>query len=171
MTILDTGRRLLARVGVPLLRLSLGLVFVWFGALKVADRTPVGDLVAGTVPWLDRAWFVPALGAFEVVLGLALIVGYRLGWVALLTAAHLAGTFLTLVVQPDVAFQQGNPLLLTTEGEFVAKNLVLATAALVVAASAGRRDRDGADRGEADHDRDGRRADARAGLTALNGRR
>ena len=106
MTIVDTGRRLLARVGVPLLRLSLGLVFVWFGALKVADRTPVGDLVAGTVPWLDPGWFVPALGAFEVVLGIALIVGYRLGWVALLMAAHLAGTFLTLVVQPDVAFQQ-----------------------------------------------------------------
>ena len=152
MTIVDTGRRLLARVGVPLLRLSLGLVFVWFGALKVADRTPVGDLVAGTVPWLDPGWFVPALGAFEVVLGIALIVGYRLGWVALLMAARLAGTFLTLVVQPDVAFQQGNPLLLTTEGEFVAKNLVLVTAALVVAASAGRRDRDGADRRKADHE-------------------
>ena len=166
MTIVDTGRRLLARLGVPLLRLSLGLVFVWFGALKVADRTPVGDLVAGTVPWLDPGWFVPALGAFEVVLGIALIVGYRLGWVALLMAAHLAGTFLTLVVQPDVAFQQGNPLLLTTEGEFVAKNLVLVTAALVVAASAGRRDRDGADRHEADHERHGRRAEAQAALTA-----
>ena len=170
MTIVDTGRRLLARVGVPLLRLSLGLVFVWFGALKVADRTPVGDLVAGTVPWLDPGWFVPALGAFEVVLGIALVVGYRLGWVALLMAAHLAGTFLTLLVQPGVSFQQGNPLLLTTEGEFIAKNLVLVTAALVVAASAGRRERDGADRGEADRDRDGGGADAQAGLTAPQGR-
>jgi putative oxidoreductase len=134
---IDIVRRVVARAGVPLLRLSLGLVFVWFGALKVADRTPVGDLVAGTVPWLDATWFVPALGAFEVVLGLALIGGFRLSWVAVLMAAHLAGTFLTFVVQPEVAFTQGNPLLLTTEGEFVAKNIVLATAALIVAGSAG----------------------------------
>jgi putative oxidoreductase len=170
MTIVDTARRTVARAGVPLLRLSLGLVFVWFGALKVADRTPVGDLVAGTVPWLDATWFVPALGAFEVALGLALIAGYRLGWVALLMAGHLAGTFLTFVMQPAVAFIQGNPLLLTTEGEFVAKNLVLATAALVVAASAGRRDRDHADGAEADGDGQGGGSDPQRPLTAADRR-
>jgi hypothetical protein len=37
-----------------------------------------------------------------------------------------------LVVQPGIAFQDGNPLLLTVEGEFVIKNLVLITAAMVV---------------------------------------
>ena len=42
-----------------LLRLSLGAVFVWFGALKIAGVTPVADLVAGTVPWLDRAGSFP----------------------------------------------------------------------------------------------------------------
>ncbi len=38
------------------------------------------------------------------------------------------------LVLPDVAFQDGNPLKLTVEGEFVVKNLVLLTAGLVVAA-------------------------------------
>lgn len=38
---------------------------------------------------------------------------------------HLTGTFLVLVTQPGVAFQDGNPQLLATEGEFVVKNLVL----------------------------------------------
>ena len=52
-----------------LLRISLGIVFIWFGLLKVADATPVGDLVAGTLPWFDRAWVVPALGAVEVGTG------------------------------------------------------------------------------------------------------
>jgi uncharacterized membrane protein YkgB len=167
MTILNSVQRAVARAGVPLLRLSLGLVFVWFGALKVAGETPVGDLVAGTVPWLDATWFVPALGVVEIALGLLLIAGYRLGLVALLTAGHLAGTFLTFVMQPDVAFAQDNPLLLTTEGEFVAKNLVLATAALVVAGSGGRR-RDDADRGQADGDRDGRRADPQGPLATAH---
>ena len=48
--------------------------------------------------------------------------------------AHLCGTFLVLVMQPQLAFQNGNPLLLTTIGEFVIKNVVLISAALVLAA-------------------------------------
>ncbi len=47
--------------------------------------------------------------------------------------AHLIGTFLVMIVQPAVAFQNGNPLLLTTEGEFVVKNLVLISALLMLA--------------------------------------
>ncbi|MGX7825803.1 DoxX family membrane protein [Actinokineospora sp. 24-640] len=123
---------LLRARSVPLLRVSLGVVFLWFGALKITGMTPVADLVAGTVPWLERDTFVLGLGLIEVVLGAALVIGRQLTWVALLVAAHLCGTFLTLVMQPAVAFQTGNPLLLTMTGEFVVKNLVLLTAALVI---------------------------------------
>ncbi|MEU7482238.1 DoxX family membrane protein [Lentzea sp. NPDC042327] len=121
---------------VTLLRGSLGLVFVWFGALKVADVTPVADLVARTVPWLDRDLLLFSLGSAEIVLGAALWLGRRLRWVAGVALAHLLGTFLVLVVQPQAAFQAGNPLLLTTEGEFVVKNLVLITACLVLMSAA-----------------------------------
>lgn len=117
---------------VTLLRGSLGLVFVWFGALKVADVTPVADLVARTAPWLDRDLLLVSLGSVEVVLGAALWLGRRLDRVAAVALVHLLGTFLVLVVQPQAAFQAGNPLLLTTEGEFVVKNLVLITACLVL---------------------------------------
>ncbi|WP_157620972.1 DoxX family membrane protein [Saccharothrix sp. NRRL B-16348] len=120
---------------VTLLRGSLGLVFVWFGALKVADLTPVADLVARTVPWLDRHLLLASLGTAEVVLGAALWLGRGLRWVAAVALGHLLGTFLVLVVQPQAAFQAGNPLLLTTEGEFVVKNLVLITACLVLMAA------------------------------------
>ncbi|WP_447004105.1 DUF417 family protein [Saccharothrix isguenensis] len=119
-------------MSIPLLRGSLGVVFVWFGALKITGTTPVADLVARTVPWLDPRAFVLALGVVEVVLGVALVVGRRLRWVALLVVLHLCGTFLTLVMQPSVAFQTGNPLLLTMTGEFVVKNLVLITAGLAI---------------------------------------
>ncbi len=122
-----------------LLRVSLGVVFIWFGALKVADTTPVADLVASTVPWVDSAWFVPFLGAVEVVLGVALIAGRRLTAVSCVLVAHLAGTFLVLMLQPHVAFQHGNPLLLTTEGEFVVKNVVLISAGIVLASRGGAR--------------------------------
>jgi uncharacterized membrane protein YkgB len=135
---LDLARRrlddLLRRLSLPLLRISLGFVFIWFGALKVADVTPARELVAGTVPWLDAGWLVPALGWFEIAVGGVLISGYLLGWVCAAMVAHLGGTFLTVVMQPEVMFQHGNPFMLTMEGEFVAKNLVLMTSALVIAA-------------------------------------
>jgi putative oxidoreductase len=126
--------RALRQYSVPMLRVALGIVFVWFGALKAAGVSPVGDLVADTVPWLDRGLVVPLLGAFEVALGLVLISGRFILWACAAMVAHLCGTFLVYVTQPDVAFQQGNPLLMTTEGEFVAKNMVLIAAGLVVAA-------------------------------------
>ena len=121
-------------LGVPLLRVSLGVVFVWFGALKVANLTPVGDLVAGTLPFVDPTWFVPVLGGVEVALGLGLLIGRAITVVSAVLVAHLCGTFLVLVMQPELAFQNGNPLLLTTIGEFVVKNVVLISAALVLAA-------------------------------------
>ena len=123
---------LLERAALPLLRLSLGLVFVWFGALKIAGETPVADLVADTVYWVDPSWFVPLLGVFEVVVGIGLLWGRLLRIVLALFVLQMMGTFLVLVIQPEVAFQDGNPLMLTTEGEFVIKNLVLLSAGLVI---------------------------------------
>jgi uncharacterized membrane protein YkgB len=127
-----TLHQVVSQVSLPLLRVSLGVVFIWFGALKFSDATPVGALVAKTVPFLPAHWFVPALGAFEVILGIGLLIGRRLAIVALLMVGHLTGTFLVLITQPGEAFQHGNPLMLTMTGEFVVKNLVLITAGLVL---------------------------------------
>jgi putative oxidoreductase len=122
----------LERAALPLLRLSLGLVLVWFGALKIVGETPVADLVANTVYWVNPSWFVPLLGGFEVVVGIGLLLGRGLRVVLALFVLQMMGTFLVLVIQPDIAFQDGNPLLLTTEGEFVIKNLVLLSAGLMI---------------------------------------
>ena len=126
-------RELLARVGPLLLRFTLGIVFVWFGLLKVASASAVGGLVATTVPFLDSSWFVPVLGVLEVAIGLAFATGRFLRVVLPLFVLHLGGTFLVLIVLPEVAFEGDNPLMLTLVGEFVLKNLVLLSAGLVVA--------------------------------------
>ncbi len=136
----DRISRFLQRWSITLLRLSVGVVFIWFGALKVFDVTPVADLVADTVYWVDPDWFVPFLGVFEIVVGVGLIAGRALRVVLGLFTLQMAGTFLVLIVQPDVAFRDGNPLLLTVEGEFVVKNLVLLAAGMVVGATVRRRD-------------------------------
>jgi uncharacterized membrane protein YkgB len=129
----------LQRWSITVLRVAVAIVFIWFGALKVFDVTPVTDLVANTVYWVDPDWFVPLLGIFEIVVGVGLMVRRALRAVLGLFALQMAGTFLVLVVQPEVAFQDGNPLLLTVEGEFVVKNLVLLAAGMVVGATVRRR--------------------------------
>jgi uncharacterized membrane protein YkgB len=123
---------LMRRYGVLALRIALGITFVWFGALKILHVSPVADLVASTVYWFPPEFVVPALGVWEVLVGLGLLTGWAMRLTLLFFFLQMAGTFLVLVMHPDVAFQRGNPLLLTVEGEFVVKNLVLITAGLVV---------------------------------------
>jgi uncharacterized membrane protein YkgB len=122
----------LRRWSIPLLRISLGLVFSWFGALKVFGVTPVADLVASTVYWVDPDWFVPLLGLVEMAIGVGLVLNRALRFVLAVFVVQMIGTLGVFVLLPAVAFQQGNPLLLTVEGEFVLKNLVLIAAGLVV---------------------------------------
>ena len=127
--------RLLGRAVPLLLRGSLGLTFVWFGALKLAGQpTLPASLIAAITPFVDPDLSVPLVGAFEVALGTGLLLGRFLPVVLAGVALQLAGTFLVLVLRPDVAFVDGNPLLLSVEGEYVVKNLVLlaATAALAL---------------------------------------
>jgi putative oxidoreductase len=125
----------LRRVAVPVLRISLGVVFVWFGLLKIFEVSPVSELVARTVYWVDPDVIVPVLGAFEVTVGMLLLLGRALRLTLFLFVLQMLGTFLTFFVLPNVTFRDGNPLLLTVEGEFVVKNLVLISAALVVGAT------------------------------------
>ena len=125
--------RFMSAHGVRLLRLSLAVTFIWFGMLKVVGVSPVRDLVAHTVYWVSPEFFVPFLGVWEVVVGLGLLFAVAIRLTLLLFWLQMIGTLLVLILRPDIAFQQGhNPLLLTTEGEFVIKNLVLISAGLVV---------------------------------------
>lgn len=132
--------RFLRRYSLPALRFSLAIVFIWFGALKVFNVTPVFDLVARTVYWFDPSWVVPILGLFEIAVGLGLLFKYAMRAVLGAFFLQLVGTFLVLIIQPDISFQAGNLLLLTVEGEFVIKNLVLIAAGMVVGATVRPRD-------------------------------
>ncbi len=124
--------RFMDRYGVPLLRTALGVVFVWFGALKILGVSPVEELVAQTVYFFPAEPFVRFLGVWEVLVGMGLLFKVFLRTVLALFFLQMAGTFLVLVLHPEISFQNGNPLLLTTIGEFVVKNLVLITAGLVI---------------------------------------
>ncbi len=116
------------------LRLALGIVFVWFGALKVTGVSPVEELVDQTVWWLPSGTAMIVLGVVEVAIGIGLMFRLVPRLVLLAFTLQLLGTFITFFVVPALMFE-GNPLRLTVLGEFVVKNLVLLAAGLSVAAS------------------------------------
>src|ERR1051325_9157964 len=65
--------RTLGQHGLMLLRYSVGVIFIWFGGLKLFGASPAAELVKGTVPWLDPAWFLPFLAIWEVVIGMCFL--------------------------------------------------------------------------------------------------
>ncbi len=115
-----------------MMRFSLGIVFVWFGLLKFMGVSPVFDLASDLVYWLPSELFIPLLGIWEMAIGIGLLLGKALRVILSLLFLQLAGTFLVLILLPETAFQERNPLFLTTEGEFVIKNLVLIAAGLAI---------------------------------------
>jgi uncharacterized membrane protein YkgB len=123
----------LHRWSVPALRVTLGFVFVWFGALKVFGVSPIIPMLRETYPFLPIPVFSFLLGVWEILIGGGLVSKRALRGTLGLLFLHLAGTFTALWLAPALFFHHGNPLVLTEDGEFVAKNLVLLTAGLVIA--------------------------------------
>lgn len=114
-----------------LLRLSLGGVFIWFGALKFLGMSPAAELVKRTVYWLDPGIFVPLLGWWEVAIGVCLLIKPLIRVAILLLFLQMPGTMLPLILLPDVCFTQF-PIGLTLEGQYIIKNLILISAGLVI---------------------------------------
>lgn len=123
------------RIGIRLLRISLAVVFIWFGALKLVDMSPAADLVRATVYWIPFEVFFPILGAWEVLIGVFLIYRPTIRIAILLLFLQMPGTALPLILLPDVAFTSF-PFGLTLEGQYIIKNLTLVAAAMVVGGTA-----------------------------------
>ena len=121
----------MAQYGLPLLRYSIAIVFIWFGLLKPLGMSPAADLVARTVVWFSPGWFVPFLGWWEVLIGLTLLYRPLIRVSILLLFLQMPGTMLPLVFLPEVCFTQ-IPFGLTLEGQYIIKNLVLISAGLVI---------------------------------------
>ena len=127
--------RWMARYGLIILRLGLGIVFFWFGALKlVPGLSPAEELVRNTTYFVDPDRFLPALAIWEMVIGLGLIFGRFMRITLLLLFLQMAGTALPLVILPEAVWT-AFPYGLTLEGQYIIKNLVLIGAALVLGAT------------------------------------
>jgi uncharacterized membrane protein YphA (DoxX/SURF4 family) len=130
----------MARHGLLLLRLSLGVVFLWFGALKffpglspaqvLATKT-ISVLTFGVVP---PSVSLPVLAGWECVIGIGLLAGARLREVLLLLFLQMAGTLTPVFLFPGEVFTRV-PYAPTLEGQYIIKNVVLIAAGIVVGAT------------------------------------
>ncbi len=126
----------MARWGVFALRITLGIVFVWFGLLKPLGLSPAEPLVLATVSWLplfDARTWLAVIGWWEVAIGVTFVIPGLLRVAIALLLLQMVGAFMPLVVLTDVTFQSGRvPFAPTMEGQYIVKNLVLIAAALAV---------------------------------------
>jgi uncharacterized membrane protein YkgB len=137
----QTFVRLMSDYGVHLLRWAIAIVYLWFGGLKLIDASPASELVVQTVFWLPPRIALLFIGGWEVLIGIGLLFTHPLVMRATLFLLWLqiAGTFQVFFLLPQVAFQGGNPLLPTLEGQYAIKNLVLITGGLVIGSTVRRK--------------------------------
>lgn len=123
-----------------LLRWSVGIVFLWFGALKFFQgASPAESLAIDTIRLLTFGWFSDAfiingLALWEVVVGLGLITGLFLREIILLLFLQMLGTLTPIFLFPEEVFVKV-PFLLTLEGQYIVKNLVLMSAGVAIGGS------------------------------------
>lgn len=131
---------LMARHGLSLMRVALGVIFLWFGALKFfPGLSPAQDLATRTIDVLTLgligpAVSIPVLAAWECAIGLGLVSGRFLRFTLLLLFAQMVGTMLPVLFFPAETFTRF-PYAPTLEGQYIIKNLVLVTAGLVLGAT------------------------------------
>lgn len=125
----------MSRYGLLVLRIGLGIIFLWFGILKFfPGLSPAEQLVRNTIFFIDPDLFLPILAAWETAIGIGLIWGKYMRLTLLLLFLQMPGTALPIVILPEVVWTQF-PYGLTLEGQYIIKNLVLIGAGLVLGAT------------------------------------
>jgi uncharacterized membrane protein YkgB len=117
---------------IKFLRLSIALIFIWFGFLKILGFNPVFELIYNSMlPWFSGGVGLLTLGILECVIGILLLVNRYILITHAILLLHLLGTFSTFIFGLHVVFHPYFPIL-SLEGEFVIKNMTLAISGLVV---------------------------------------
>lgn len=128
------------RYGIDFLRVSLGIVFFWFGFLKFfPGLSPAHELATATIEQLTFGLIQPQvsiiiLAAWETLIGIGLLTGKFLRFTLLLLFVQMMGTLTPLILFPAETFTRF-PIVPTLEGQYIIKNLVIISAGLVVGAT------------------------------------
>lgn len=121
---------------IPALRVSIAIVFIWFGWLKVIGISPATPLVealhsATIVSSINFETFMVFFGLFEVLIGILFLFKKASKIAITLLAIHMVTTLMPLFLLPKIAWS--GFLVPTLEGQYIIKNLVIIAAAIAIA--------------------------------------
>jgi uncharacterized membrane protein YphA (DoxX/SURF4 family) len=132
--------RWMAKHGIVLLRISIGIIFFWFGFLKFfPGLSPAADLATRTIEIITFGLIPPnvaliLLAIWECGIGLGMITGKYMRVTLLLLFGQMAGTLTPLIFFPAETFLYF-PIAPTMEGQYIIKNIALVSAGIVIGAT------------------------------------
>ncbi|KAB2869186.1 MAG: DoxX family membrane protein [Bacteroidales bacterium] len=127
----------MAKHGLFLLRISIGIIFLWFGALKYFEgMSPAEDLAIKTISTLSfnlipTKIIILGLATWEVLIGIGLLFNLFMRETLLLLYLQMLGTFSPIFLFPGEVFHIF-PISLTLEGQYIVKNIVIISAGIVL---------------------------------------
>ena len=99
------------------------------------ELSPAQGLIIDTVYWMPflspEDWVI-VIGYWEMLIGLFFLAKKTTFYAMLLLFLQMSGTFMPLVLLPSVTFQDSNYLLPTLEGQYIIKNIIIITSAIVI---------------------------------------
>lgn len=120
------------KISLPMARISIFIIYFWYGYLKIIDTSPANPLVEAllnkTLPFIEFSQFIIFFGIWEMVIGITFLIPNSTRIAIILLFLHMITTFMPLVLLPSIAWQ--NFLIPTLEGQYIIKNLV--TISLVI---------------------------------------
>ncbi len=129
-----------ARNGINILRICLGIIFIWFGMLKFFPGMSSAEEIAGrtilklTFGLIKPSVSMPILAIWECIIGLGLITKAWLRLTLILLYMQMAGTFLPLIFFPHETFHH-SVLVPTLLGQYIIKNFVLISGGIAIGAT------------------------------------
>lgn len=128
----------LRKISIPFGRISLFVVFFWFGILKVLgpNLSPASPLVQNlfehTMPIMPFSTFIFLFGIFECVIGVLFLIPKAERIVIPMLLIHMATTVMPLFLLPQVAWS--GFMVPTLEGQYIIKNILIIAVSIVIAA-------------------------------------
>lgn len=125
------------KIGIPLMRVSIGIIFFWFGALKFFDGlSPAQTLAIETIDLMTFGIFtekviIYGLATWEVLIGIGMLFNLYIKQTIILLILQMAGTFMPVFLFPGEVFNIF-PYSLTLEGQYIVKNLVVISGAIII---------------------------------------
>ena len=122
------------------LRLSIGIIFLWFGILKFfSGASPAEELAIKTINILtfglfEHGFIIISLAVLETLIGIGLVFNLFLRETLLLLFLQMIGTFSPVFLFPEEVFRIF-PFALSLEGQYIIKNLVIVSAGMAIGAT------------------------------------